>query len=291
MKYSELEAFQSVATAGGFTRAAKARNVAQPSLSRHIRNLEERYAVELLYRRGNSVILSPLGERLLAIANGIVVQVDEAEQLLRNAKGAKEGHLRIGTVESHELTRYAAAFNRAYPAIELSVVIANSRDLLRELVEFRIDIAFLAQPEADARLWTLPVGRHPVIVFVNRHHPWAARDRIRIRELEGQEVVMRESGSMTRHVFERALAQRGVRIRKLLEMGSRDMVWWTVAHGAGIGFVSRREFIPHADLVPIEIADADIHYDLDAACLASRRNAPLIRLFFSILAEAMAAGG
>jgi len=288
MKFSELAAFHAVAKEGGFTRAAKARNIAQPSLSRHIRTLEDRYRVELFYRRGSTISLSALGRQLFDISNRIFVQVDEAEQLLKNTGGVMEGHLRIGTVESHELTKVVAAFKRRYPAIELSVFIANSRELLTELVDFRIDIAFLAQPEEDPRLSTVACGRHPVVIFVNRNHPWADRTDIGIDELEDQEIVMRESGSMTRHAFERALAARGIHIRKLLEMGSRDMVWWTVIHGAGIGFVSKRDFIPHPDLVAIDIRDQDIHYDLKAACLTGRRNAPLIQPFFETLEGVLA---
>ncbi len=287
MRFSELAAFHAVAMEGGFTKAAKARNVAQPSLSRHIKELEDRYHVELFYRRGNTVTLSHLGQQLFDISKRVFVHVDEAQQLLAGAGGVKEGRLRIGTVESHELTEVVATFSRNFPAIELSVSIANSRELLQELIDFRLDVAFLAQPEDDPRLSTFYCGRHTVVVFVNKGHRWANRRRIRLRELEGQEIVMREPGSMTRHAFEQALATANIKVKKVLEMGSRDMVWWTVIHGTGIGFVSRRDFIEHPALVAIDVADADIHYDLKAACLTGRRNSPLIQPFFSVLEETM----
>lgn len=290
MNFNELRAFHAVATAGGFTAASKAQNIAQPSLSRHIRTLEERYQAELFYRRGRTVVLSPLGARLLELTQRMFVVADEAEQLLQNSAGVHEGRLNIGAVESHELARILAAFNNAFPRIELLVSIANSRELLRGLVDFKIDIAFLAQPDVDPRLSTFECGRHQVVVFVNKSHPWATRDSISIMELQNQPVVMRESGSMTRHAFEQALARRRVKVRTLMEMGSREMVWWAVRHASGIGFVSRREFIPHADLHLIEIEDEDVHYDLRAACMSGRRNSPLIRHFFGVLEDVMGDG-
>lgn len=290
MKFSELAAFHAVARERGFTRAARANNIAQPSLSRHIKTMEARYNVELFYRHGASVSLSALGAELFDITNRIFVHVEEAEQLLKNAGGVLEGHLRIGSVESHELTKVVAAFKRRFPGIDISVAIANSRELLGELIDFHIDVAFLAQPEEDPRLWTVDLGRHPVVIFVNRSHPWAGRTSIGIEELADQEIVLREPGSMTRYALESALAARDIRIRQFLEMGSRDMVWWTVIHGAGIGFVSKRDFIPHPDIVAIDIRDEDIHYDLKAACILGRRNAPLIQPFFETIEAVMRDG-
>jgi DNA-binding transcriptional LysR family regulator len=80
------------------------------------------------------------------------------------------GHLRVGAVGPYHVTEMLAAFNARYPRIDVSVTIGNSRDVVRGLLDYRIDVAVLTHIDKDPRLLAIPYSRDLVVVFV---HPGA----------------------------------------------------------------------------------------------------------------------
>ena len=97
---------------------------------------------------------------------------------------AQARQLSIGAVGPYHVTEMLAAFNRAYPGIELAVKIGNSTDVLRDLLDYKSDIAVLAHIDEDDRLLTVPYRRHPVAVFVRKDHRLARQQDIKIADLE-----------------------------------------------------------------------------------------------------------
>jgi len=83
----------------------------------------------------------------------------------------------------------------------------------------------LSQTENDSRIIEISFCREPLVVFVHSRHPWVERETIRIEELEGQEVILREPGSTKRRAFKQALKQIRVTLRPIMEIGSREAVW------------------------------------------------------------------
>jgi aminoethylphosphonate catabolism LysR family transcriptional regulator len=288
MHQSQLRAFNAVAAHGGFTAAAQALGVGQPTLSTQVGALERYFGVELLHRRGRSVALSELGAALFKITQRLFGAEAEAVELLGGSRDFAAGHLRVGAVGPYHVTEMLAAFNERYPKIRVTVSIGNSQEMLELLLDFRADVAVLAQMEEDARFHSLAYSRHPVVVMVHRDHRWAKRRGIRLAELAGQRMVLRETGSTTRRAFERGLARIGIIPEIVMEIGSREAVWHAVARNIGIGIVSQREVIPHEAIRILPISDADIHTDEHVVCLAERRDSRLVAAFLAI-AEALIA--
>ncbi len=82
--------------------------------------------------------------------------------------------------------------------------------------------------------------------------------------------------------FETALNKAGVSIDPVMEIGSREAVWLTVARGIGIGVVSEIEYIPHPDLRTVGISDAEVYTTAHVNCLTERRESRLIGSFFQV---------
>jgi DNA-binding transcriptional LysR family regulator len=85
--------------------------------------------------------------------------------------------------------------------------------------------------------------------MVPKAHPLAQRSSLKLRDLEAQPFIMREVGSTTRNVLEKALAQKGVRVNIVIEIGSRESIREAVAAGIGLGSVSEVAFIPDTRIV------------------------------------------
>ena len=158
-------------------------------------------------------------------------------------------------------------------------------EMVGRILDYSVDVAILAHVEDDPRIYAMPYSRHPVVVFVHKSHRFAKRRRIRLGELEGEPMVLREVGSTTRLAFETAIREAGVTIKPVMVIGSREAVWLAVARGIGIGVVSNIEYIPHPDLHRVEVADADIYTTAHVNCLAERRESRLISAFFDMAEE------
>jgi len=289
MNHSHLRAFHAVAIHGGFTAAAAALGVGQPTLSTQVGGLERYFGVELLHRRGRKVRLSELGADLFRITQRLFGAEAEAADLLGAMRDLAAGHLQVGAVGPYHVTEMLATFNERFPQVRVTVSIGNSQEMLERLLDFRSDVAILAQIEADPRFHSLLFSRHPVVVMAHRTHPWARRRHVNLADFASQPMVLRETGSTTRRAFEHALASSRIVPRIVMEIGSREAVWHAVTRNIGVGIVSEREVIPHENIKILPIADADIHTDEHVVCLAERRDSRLVAAFLAIAEASIAA--
>lgn len=285
MLYTQLRAFHGVASQGGFTAASKVLNVGQPTLTSQVKALETYFDVELFHRRGRRVVLTEAGRGLLQLTRRIMDLESEAKDFLHDFSGFNRGVLHVGAVGPYHVTEMLSAFNELFPGIHLSVEVGNSRDMVNRLLDYSVDVAVLAHVEDDARIHAMPYSRHRVNIFVHKSHPFALRRQIKIKDLGGLRMVMREKGSTTRLAFEEALERSCVSVSTVIEIGSREAVWLAVTRGIGIGVISDIEFIPHPDIKMIEVSDVDIFTTAHVNCLNERKESRLIKAFFKVVSD------
>lgn len=285
MRLTQLRSFHAVARAGGFTGAARLLHISQPTVTTQVKFLEETYGVELFYRRGHKVRLTPFGEQLFGLAQRIFALEAETVNMLKDVGELKSGHLRVGAVGPYHVTEMLAGFNRRFPGIQVSVRVGNSAEVLQGLLDYQTDVAVLAQFNEDPRFHSLPYSRHPIVLFVHRRHRFARRGAIRIAELQGEDMVLREVGSTTRKALDDALRRANVKPRVVMEIGSREAVREAVIKGVGIGAVSEVEYVPDRELVKVRLADVEIHTHAHVVCLEERRAARLVDAFLCIAQE------
>lgn len=283
MRYTQLRSFHNVANAGGFNAAADAFNISQPTLTAQVGALEEEFGVELFVKRGRRRELSDTGRQLLAITTRLFAEEAEALAFLTESRELRTGRLSIGAVGPVHVTEMLAAFNLAFPGIELAVKIGNSTEVLDDLVAYRCDVAVLAYIDQDDRLLTIPYRRHPVAIFVRRDHRFARCRSIRLPELEGEPMIVREQGSTTRRALEAALAETGTKPRLVMEIGSREAVREAVIRGLGISYVSEAEFVPDANLTLIPIDGAEVYTYAHVVVMKQRENGRIIKAFLDVV--------
>lgn len=284
-----LEAFHHVATAGSFTAAARALNVGQPTLSTHVKAIENHFGVELFFRRGRGVELTPVGRSLLTITRGLLGHQEEAVAFLKTARELKTGKLSVGATGPFDIMELLEAFRTRYPAVELSVSLGTTAEVLNGLMTFGLDIGILGQPPDDSRLFSLLYNRHPVQIMVHAGHRLAKRRSIRLRELEGENMVLRGRDSTTRQAFEAALARAKVSIRPVMEINNREAVREAILRRFGIGIVASSEFVADPGLRALSVSDAEMFIDIFLVGLAERRTRPLIAAFVE-MSTALARG-
>src|SRR5688572_23976576 len=285
MRLTQLRSFHAVARAGGFTGAAKLLHISQPTVTTRVRFLEETYGVELFYRRGHKVTLTPLGEQLFEMAQRIFALEGETVHLLEDSGELKSGQLRVGAVGPFHVTEMLARFNGRYPGVGVSVRVGNSEVVLQELVDYRTDVAVLAHFTDDPRFHAVPYSSHPIVFFVHRRHRFAGRRSIRMADLENEPLIMREEGSTTRKALDDALRKARVKARIAMEIGSREAIREAVIMGVGIAAVSQIEYVPDRELRVVPVIDAEMYTYAHVFCLRERSQARLVKAFLDIVHE------
>lgn len=285
MLYTQLRSFHAVADYGGFSAAARALRIGQPTVTTQVRELEELYGIELFLRSGRRVCLTGAGQALFEQTRRLFNLEKEIRDLLEAHGELEAGDFRLAAVGPFHATEMVSAFHRLYPSVKLAVLLGNSRQTLQRLLELEADVAILAHFENDPRVEQKPYSRHEVVVFVHRDHPWFTRKTIRFRDLAGEKFVLREQGSTTRLAFEQALEGAAMNIDVVMEIGSREAVWKAVECGIGIGVVADFEFVAHPNLRVVHFRDAKIETQYHIAYLKDRRQSPPIKAFLHVISE------
>ncbi len=290
MNPAQLRAFHAVASKGSFTSAARALNVTQPTLSSQVKALEETYGIRLFDRVGRGVVLTDLGTRLHEVTRRLYYLEEEAEEILSAARKLSIGSIRVGSDGPHHVIPIVAEFKQRYPELDISLDMGNADRVLKDLRESRIDLAALARADDDPRLYVLPFSTSRLVLFVPRSHPWSKRNSVRIGEMSKERMILRETQSATRKIFESALKQAGVRPGSVMQIESREAVREAVAAGLGVGVVSEAEFDPDRRLKTLPFSDARLEITEYVVCLEDRRRLRIVRAFLEV-AEGMAPGG
>ncbi len=285
MNLTQLRAFHHVARARGFTRAAAAAGVGQPTLSGQVKALEEAYDVRLFDRRGRGAQLTELGQSLYALTDRMFALEEEARALLSGTAALTQGHLRVSADSAYHAVPILAELKRRHGGLTFSLSLGNSPSVLRRVFDYEADVAVMAKLTSDPRLFTLPFRTDRLVLFVPNRHAWAGRRRIRLSELSGQDMVLRERGSVTRGVFEATLAAAAVRPGAIIEVESREGVGEAVAAGFGIGVVFESEFRPGDRFHRIAVSGADLGVAEYVVCLEERRGLALVRAFLDAASD------
>jgi LysR family nitrogen assimilation transcriptional regulator len=237
----QLEAFVHVAELGSFTRAAIALDTNQPALSRLVRHLEVGLRHTLLERNGRGVALTPAGQRMLAHAKGILLQVQRASQDLDELRGTVGGHFGVGItpsfakVATNELVR---GFRMSFPGATISVAEGLSSYLIEWLLMGRIDVAVLYDtfdtPLIDKRrvfteeLFLIGAGDP------DQPEPAAeSMPSVPLRHITRYPLVIPGRMHAIRRMVESVAAEQGVRLRIELEVDAVTSILDLVSEGIG----------------------------------------------------------
>lgn len=283
MNYAQLRAFHAVATEGGFVKAAAKLNVTQPTLSEQVKQLEASYGVQLFERRGRQSAPTDLGRALLDVTRRFFAVEQEAEQLLSAARGLKRGRLRVAADAPYLVMPLLAAFGRRHPGIELQLTFGNGEAVLAALKDRRADLGVLPDVEGERGLHLVTLERGSLVLLVARTHPWARRRSVSLAELTGERLILREEGSTTRAILDRALAASYVVPAAAWVVGSREGLREAVAEGLGIGAVFESEVGNDERVHAVSVRERSLATTEYLACLAERRSDRVIGAFLELV--------
>jgi len=238
--------FLSVAEHLSFSKAAEALHISQPAVSRHIKELEQRYDASLFERKGNRIYLTGAGEKVYHAFREIAQHYRNLDFEMGELHNAQAGEIRVGassTIAQYVIPRVMASFHKRYPHIRLLLMNGNSFEMEQLLLDNRIDLALVENLSSQTGIRYRDFLHDELIVVTGKSSLYAERATIEKEDLLQIPLVLREEGSGTLEVIRQYFAQQKILfedLNTLIHLGSTESIKNFLLDFNGLAIVSEK---------------------------------------------------
>lgn len=238
--------FLSVAEHLSFSKAAEALHISQPAVSRHIKELEQRYDASLFERKGNRIYLTGAGEKVYHAFKEIAQHYRNLDFEMGELHNAQAGEIRVGassTIAQYVIPRVMASFHKRYPHIRLLLMNGNSFEMEQLLLDNRIDLALVENLSSQTGIRYRDFLHDELIVVTGKSSLYAERATIEKEDLLQIPLVLREEGSGTLEVIRQYFAQQKILfedLNTLIHLGSTESIKNFLLDFNGLAIVSEK---------------------------------------------------
>lgn len=245
IEIAKLQAFVQVAETLSFSEAARRLNLSQPTISHHIKILENELGVILFDRSKSKLTLTDAGRVMQPWARKLLRSSNELHEMMTSLNDQVLGELRIAcstTSGKYILPQLAARFRQKFPRIKVSILSCTPPHVIPRLLEGEAHLGVLSYESIEPGMEITEFFDDAITLIVPKDHPWASLSHVEPADLLDQPMLIREPTSGTRKVLLEQLAKFDISIDDLdifLELGNAEAIVETVSSGFGVAFVSR----------------------------------------------------
>jgi DNA-binding transcriptional LysR family regulator len=289
MELRYIEIFCTVVELKSFSKAAQALHLTQPTISVHIKALEDEFSTRLLDRLGRTILPTQDGEILYRYAKEIVTLKENARRAMERVTGTVSGKLAIGASTipgEYMLPRLLAGFKKAYPDVFPSLRIGDSNDIYESVLRGDVDLGVIGKAVKDKNIVMQKyLGDELILIAPATYKPSVLqRDEVKTVPL-----IVRESGSGSRSSFEAHLQRAGLMLDSfniVAEIGSTQSLIQAVKYGMGLAFTSRlsvKDEMERGALKAVQVKGIVIHRNFYVITHRLRFNSLICRSFIEFL--------
>jgi DNA-binding transcriptional LysR family regulator len=271
----KIETFLCAAENSSLSEAAKQLHLSQPTVSHHIKALEQELEVTLFNRSNLGLQLTDAGRLLLPWARRLMHDTNDLREMMSSLQGDIVGELRIAcstTAGKYILPQMAARFSQQYPGIHVRILACGPEQTALNLLDGEAHLGVVSTEVDETGLESQQFFQDVITLIVPSNHRWTFRKRIEPSELLEERIILREETSGTRRVVLAELAKHDISLDDLdvfLELGNAEAIVRTVAAGYGVSFVSSL-----ASACPLERGNVT---DIDVEGMTLQRNVYMVR--------------
>lgn len=244
MTLNELKYIVAVAKEKHFRKAAEQCFISQPTLSVAIKKLEEELGVVIFERRKQDVLVTDIGQKIIAIAEDILTNTDNIKQISKEAQGDLSTELKIGviyTIAPFILPKLIPAFQKVAPDVPLIVEENFTHVLSDKLQSGELDIVILSLPFSESNIETLPIYNEKFVAVIPNRHLLAKTDKaIDLKKINNETVLLLGPGHCFRDQVVEAFPNltkmnyQNDQLQKTFAGSSLETIRYMVSSGAGI---------------------------------------------------------
>lgn len=283
MEMHQVRYFLTLCETLNFTRAAEQCNVAQPSLTRAIKKLEEEFGGTLFRRERNHTHLTDLGilikphlERLQDASLSAQAQAEDFQSL-------ETAPLRLGimcTIGPARLVKFIENFQREIPNLELTIRDAPGAQLVEDMMSGELDVSFIGLPEFPDRLNAQALYRERYVIAFPRGHRFEAMNAVPLRELDGEDYLARINCEYN-DFFDTLSLPMPCKVNIRHQSERED--WIQALIGSGMGCTIMPEYLPTLpDISTRIIVEPDISREISLLTVSGRQYSPSLQTFIRL---------
>jgi DNA-binding transcriptional LysR family regulator len=243
MDIHHLRVFASVYKNRSFSKASGELHLTQPTISEHVKGLEEELRCKLFDRVGRRIIPTKEADLLYVRAVEMIDKMKEIKADMGLIKGEISGLVKVGasyTPGAYIIPSLAAQFREKHPDVSFQLVIENSKKITEMVADSELLLGIISEDTGRTSLEYEPLMEDELVLI--SPPGLVEKSVISVRDLAGLPFLMREEGSgphksMMRHHAERGVHMRGMNVVGV--MGSSDSILEAVKTGLGVSMLSR----------------------------------------------------
>jgi DNA-binding transcriptional LysR family regulator len=243
MEKQRLEVFVQLAQQQQMTRVAERLNVKQPTVTFHIKKLEEEVGMPLFQRNHKRYILTEAGRALVHYAQKILALHEETMRVLQEYQECKTGRLEVGASHvpaAYMLPKLFGDFLSQYDQVELALQVKTAPFILERIKHHDLDFGLILAKEVDDKeLYVIPLAAEHLVLVFHAEHPFAQAEEITKEMLEAEPIILHQESSTTRKMAERWAKENGVTLRTKMELGSAEAIKEAVENNIGYSLISQ----------------------------------------------------
>jgi DNA-binding transcriptional LysR family regulator len=243
----QLETLFFLVAEGSFSRAAKKMHLSQPSLTKHIANMEAIIDMTVVRREKTGVVLTPEGKIIFDLARRILKLRDDAGERISRMQENEDGYVTVAasTIPATYILPHALGrFRKAHPGIRVTVQSADSEEVLDMILNGEKELGIIGKRPSRGNLETEPLWQDRLVLAAPAGHLWTNKPFVSLSELIEEPFIVREKGSATREILERYLKEHAdtdlTQFRISSEFGSSEAVKEAILAGLGVSILSIR---------------------------------------------------
>ena len=240
----QLNIFCKVIELKSFSRSAKAVRLSQPTISSHIKDLEDHLDCRLIDRLSKEALPTKAGELLYGYAKRMLALRDETETALAEFKGKIRGRLVIGgsTIPgTYLMPQLIGDFKKKYPDVIVSLKIGDTDNIIEGILNGNLELGIVGAKAEVKKIVQKKLIEDEMRLVVPANHRWAGEKRVSLKQLIIEPFIVRERGSGTLKSLYQSLSDQGHSIEDLkviAELGSTQAICQGIKSGVGVSILS-----------------------------------------------------
>jgi len=248
-----LQVYVAVVQLGSISRAATQLHLSQPTVSLQLKRLAEAVGSELLEQREGRLIPTHVGEELFRAARDVLGRFEDFSGFLGDTGQGLRGRFSIGVVTTAKyiLPRLLGPFYQQFPDVEVTINIGNRGHVLERYRNGADDLYLFSHPPTGGNTLAGRFLANPLVLIAPQDHWAVGRTSVPFAELLGERFLLREPGSATRLVLENWLRDHDIRLTKVMQIESNEVIRLGVESGLGLAVLSEHTILAGSENLAI----------------------------------------
>lgn len=288
----QLNIFCKVIELEGFSKAGNVIHLSQPTISSHIKDLENHFECQLIDRLGKKAVPTKAGELLYGYARKLIALRDETEAAMAEFHGKIKGRLVIGgsTIPGgYLLPKCIGAFTTVYPEVTISLIIGDTDQIIQDVLSGSLEIGIVGAETSNKNIYQERLIEDEMRLIVTSDHKWAEKKHIIPDLMFKEPFIVRERGSGTLKSIKLSLNEKGYSIENfniIAEMGSTEAVIQGIKSKVGVSILSTiavDEELKAGTLKALTIKELNLKRSFYLITHKQRSLSPLCKAFIKFL--------